>query len=157
LPPLVHVSRRYFRVLTIGDRRSAIVYRLSSIATRTSNEYPQGCTSQFTKALWPFLLTISLGRVDGRLTMTRHTGGGETVAERVRRMSAQDPGQQDDGAEQSLASAIYRQEHCSYLLRLWRAGADGSWRASLQSIPSGERHMFADLESLVAFLFGLSQ
>ncbi|MFL5805443.1 MAG: hypothetical protein ACJ8CR_27370 [Roseiflexaceae bacterium] len=42
--------------------------------------------------------------------------------------------------------------HCSYLLRLWRAGADGGWRASLHSIQTGERHMFADLESLLAFL-----
>ena len=42
--------------------------------------------------------------------------------------------------------------HCSYLLRLWSAGADGGWRASLQSIQTGQRHMFADLESLLAFL-----
>jgi hypothetical protein len=43
-------------------------------------------------------------------------------------------------------------EYRSYLLRVWRGGADGGWRASLQSIPTGERHMFADLESLLAFL-----
>jgi hypothetical protein len=42
--------------------------------------------------------------------------------------------------------------HCSYLLRLWRGSADGGWRASLQSIQTGQRHMFADLESLLAFL-----
>jgi hypothetical protein len=42
--------------------------------------------------------------------------------------------------------------HCSYLLRLWRSGEDGGWRASLQSIQTGERHMFADMESLFAFL-----
>lgn len=40
----------------------------------------------------------------------------------------------------------------SYLLRLWRSGADGAWRASLQSVQTGERHMFADLESLLTFL-----
>jgi hypothetical protein len=40
----------------------------------------------------------------------------------------------------------------SYLLRLWRNGAAGGWRASLQSVQTGERHMFADLESLLAFL-----
>jgi hypothetical protein len=45
-----------------------------------------------------------------------------------------------------------REEHWSYLLRLWRSGADGGWRASLQTIPGGQRHMFADLESLLAFL-----
>lgn len=40
----------------------------------------------------------------------------------------------------------------AYLLRLWRSGANGSWRASLQSVRSGERHMFPDLETLFAFL-----
>jgi hypothetical protein len=42
-------------------------------------------------------------------------------------------------------------------LRLWRAGSDGGWRASLQSIPADERHMFADLDSLIAFLLTLTQ
>jgi hypothetical protein len=42
--------------------------------------------------------------------------------------------------------------HWSYLLRLWR-GRDKNWRASLQSVQTGERHMFADLESLQTFLF----
>jgi len=40
----------------------------------------------------------------------------------------------------------------SYLLRLWRSGPDGQWRASLHAVQTGERHMFADLESLLAFL-----
>lgn len=40
----------------------------------------------------------------------------------------------------------------SYLLRLWRSGADGEWRASLQSVQSGERHIFVDLEALLTFL-----
>lgn len=44
------------------------------------------------------------------------------------------------------------EERYSYLLRLWRSGGDGGWRASLQSVQSGERHMFADVESLLAFL-----
>lgn len=43
-----------------------------------------------------------------------------------------------------------RDEHQSYLLRIWGAGRGP--RASLQSIQTGERHMFADLESLFAFL-----
>jgi len=72
-------------------------------------------------------------------------------------MSAQDPEPEDSLAEQQLARATYRAQQCSYLLRLWRAGADGGWRASLQSIPAGERHMFADLDSLLAFLLALSQ
>ena len=42
--------------------------------------------------------------------------------------------------------------HRSYLLRLWRSNANGHWRASLQSVQSGERHMFADIDSLLAFL-----
>ena len=46
------------------------------------------------------------------------------------------------------------EQHCSYLLRLWRTSADGGWRASLHTIPADERHMFADLESLLAFLSG---
>jgi hypothetical protein len=45
-------------------------------------------------------------------------------------------------------------EYQSYLLRLWRAYNHGQaiWRASLESAQTGERHGFADLESLVAFL-----
>ena len=38
------------------------------------------------------------------------------------------------------------------MLRLWRSGVDSNWRASLQSVQTGERHMFADLDSLLAFL-----
>ena len=72
-------------------------------------------------------------------------------------MSSQDPGNDDGTAEQRVTRPTYQQEHRSYLLRLWHAGGDGGWRASLQSIPAGERHMFADLESLLAFLFSLSQ
>jgi hypothetical protein len=46
------------------------------------------------------------------------------------------------------------QEYQSYLLRLWRISRHGrpSWRASLESAQTGERHGFADLASLVAFL-----
>jgi hypothetical protein len=81
--------------------------------------------------------------VDDRLTALCHTGVDTTVLELVRHMSSQGSSHKENAAEQSLASATYRQEHCSYPLRLWRASADSSWRASLQSIPSGERHMFA--------------
>ena len=96
-------------------------------------------------------------RVDGRLTTLCHAGVYTTVSEQVRRMSSQDPGNDDGTAEQKVTHPTYHQEHRSYLLRLWHAGGDGGWRASLQSIPAGERHMFADLESLLAFLFSLSQ
>ncbi len=40
----------------------------------------------------------------------------------------------------------------SYLLRLWREGPRGEWRASLESTATGKRHMFADMKSLFAFL-----
>jgi hypothetical protein len=54
--------------------------------------------------------------------------------------------------EQSSCSNQRAAQHYSYLLRLWRSGADGEWRASLQSVQNGERHMFVDLASLVVFL-----
>lgn len=40
----------------------------------------------------------------------------------------------------------------SFLLRLWRDQSLAGWRASLQSTRTGERHTFADLDSLMAFL-----
>ncbi len=42
----------------------------------------------------------------------------------------------------------------SYLLRLWPASSAGTcvWRASLANVQTGERHGFADLASLLAFL-----
>jgi hypothetical protein len=41
-----------------------------------------------------------------------------------------------------------------YLLRLWPAGDEqpGAWRASLENPRTGERHGFADLGALFAFL-----
>lgn len=43
-------------------------------------------------------------------------------------------------------------DYRAYLLRLWRSGPDGDWRGSLQSVQTGERHLFADMEALLAFL-----
>ncbi len=42
----------------------------------------------------------------------------------------------------------------SYLLRLWESDGAGEliWRASLESTDTGERHGFADLVSLFAYL-----
>jgi hypothetical protein len=47
-----------------------------------------------------------------------------------------------------------RPRHQSYVLRLWevRTGGERSWRASLQSPGSSERHAFADPQSLFRFL-----
>ncbi len=43
-------------------------------------------------------------------------------------------------------------EYQSYLLRLWRSGDGSGWRVMLEQIGSHQRHGFADLESLCAFL-----
>lgn len=42
----------------------------------------------------------------------------------------------------------------SYLLRLWREEHNDEWiwRASLESAQTGERHNFATLDELIAFL-----
>ena len=50
---------------------------------------------------------------------------------------------------------MYEEEgYVAYLLRMWpvRNGETTAWRASLESPYSGERHGFADLEALLAFL-----
>ncbi len=72
-------------------------------------------------------------------------------------MSDHDPVDEEGAAEPMLVHPTDRPEHWSYLLRIWRAGGAGGWRASLQSIPAGERHMFANLESLLAFLLNRAQ
>lgn len=43
----------------------------------------------------------------------------------------------------------------SYLLRVWRDGAEGPWRASLEHVVTHERHLFASLERLCLYLFAL--
>ena len=44
--------------------------------------------------------------------------------------------------------------YLAYLLRLWQVTSDGNlvWRASVESPHTGERHGFADLQALFAFL-----
>jgi hypothetical protein len=42
--------------------------------------------------------------------------------------------------------------YLSYLVRLWRAESDCSWLASVEAAGTHERHSFADLASLFAFL-----
>lgn len=44
--------------------------------------------------------------------------------------------------------------YTSYLLRLWQTESDGEpvWRASLESVRTGQRKGFADLRSLFTFL-----
>lgn len=43
-------------------------------------------------------------------------------------------------------------QYQSYLLRVWREGEGKAWRAMLEHVASHERHGFADMESLCAFL-----
>ena len=45
-----------------------------------------------------------------------------------------------------------RLDYHSYLLRLWRDGAQGVWRASLQSTVTEQVYHFASMEALVSFL-----
>lgn len=40
----------------------------------------------------------------------------------------------------------------SYLLRIWRDGEAGEWRAMLLTIPTQERHQFTSIESLFNYL-----
>ena len=40
----------------------------------------------------------------------------------------------------------------SYLLRIWRDGEVGEWRATLLTIPTQERHQFTSMEGLFNFL-----
>jgi hypothetical protein len=44
----------------------------------------------------------------------------------------------------------------TYLLHLWRAKSHGKWqwRASIETPHTGERHVFASLEQLFAYLSG---
>ncbi len=48
--------------------------------------------------------------------------------------------------------------YVSYLLRLWQSGEgkDARWRALLESPLTGERHGFANLKDLFAFLDSLT-
>ena len=40
----------------------------------------------------------------------------------------------------------------SFLVRIWREGENGPWRASVQDVRSGEKRLFATLELLCLFL-----
>ena len=40
----------------------------------------------------------------------------------------------------------------SYLLRIWRDGEEGEWRATLLTIPTQERHQFTSMEGLFKFI-----
>jgi len=44
--------------------------------------------------------------------------------------------------------------YTAYLVRLWQDSQQGPWRASAQSVQTGERVLFASLAELFAFLQG---
>ena len=44
--------------------------------------------------------------------------------------------------------------YTAYLVRLWQDSQQGPWRASAQSVQTGERVLFASLAELFAFLEG---
>jgi hypothetical protein len=67
-------------------------------------------------------------------------------------MSTQRPRPDESTSDQTAGLTTQREARYSYLLRLWQSGAEANWCASLQSVRSGERHMFPDLETLFAFL-----
>jgi hypothetical protein len=43
-------------------------------------------------------------------------------------------------------------QYQSYLMRLWRTDKERTWRVMLECVDTHERHGFADIESLYAFL-----
>jgi hypothetical protein len=64
------------------------------------------------------------------------------------------PGHATGGRQLETAMTTEQQHYLAYMLRLWQVSSDGEpiWRASLESPHTGERHGFANLESLFAFL-----
>ena len=46
----------------------------------------------------------------------------------------------------------YAHRYRSYLVRLWQDAPEGPWRAVVQNVITNERHGFATLEELCAFL-----
>jgi hypothetical protein len=45
----------------------------------------------------------------------------------------------------------------AYLIRLWRTGLDGPWRASLEDAETGERMGFSGLSEAYAYLLAKTQ
>jgi hypothetical protein len=51
-----------------------------------------------------------------------------------------------------MMSSTTQPTYLSYLLRLWRDGEEAPWRASLESVSTGEIHRFGDMEAMWRFL-----
>ncbi len=54
--------------------------------------------------------------------------------------------------EIQLPTTARTRRYLSYLVRLWQEIPGAPWRASAQDVATDERHGFANLESLFAFL-----
>jgi hypothetical protein len=50
------------------------------------------------------------------------------------------------------AGAMAKPYYKSFMLRIWRDEGDGGWRATLESVVTGEVRAFASLEHLLTFL-----
>ena len=57
----------------------------------------------------------------------------------------------DKSDTEPVLPEVYEQ-YRAYLLRVWQERPHGSWRGSLQDATTGERHMFASVAQLAAFL-----
>ena len=55
-------------------------------------------------------------------------------------------------SEEQAEADKTRAGYCAYLVRLWQDGPYTLWRASAQSVQSGETVRFANVEQLFAFL-----
>ena len=68
------------------------------------------------------------------------------------------PGHATGGRQLETAMSTEQQRYFAYMLRLWQVSSDRDpiWRASVESPHSGERHGFANLERLFAFLAELT-
>jgi hypothetical protein len=66
------------------------------------------------------------------------------------------PGHATGGRQLEVAMSTEQQHYLAYMLRLWQVSSDGEpiWRASVESPHSSERHGFANLQMLFAFLEG---
>lgn len=45
----------------------------------------------------------------------------------------------------------------AFVVRLWREGEAGAWRATLQEVQTGEKHFFTSLERLCLYLLTLDE
>lgn len=62
-----------------------------------------------------------------------------------------------DGMDFTTTSLDLSADYVAYLLRLWRDSAGSPWRASVQSVQTGEKILFADLDALFTFLESQTQ